>query len=40
MGPDTTRKMSINDQEFLTDPKGPLKKSYLQLQNKALANTQ
>ena len=35
----TTRKMLISDQEFLTDPKSPLKKSYLQWQNKALANT-
>ena len=26
----TTRKMPISDQEFLTDPKSPLKKSYLQ----------
>ena len=25
----TTRKMPISDQEFLTDPKSPLKKSYL-----------
>ena len=25
----STRKMSISDQEFLTDPKSPLKKSYL-----------
>ena len=25
----TTRKMSISDQEFFTDPKTPLKKSYL-----------
>ena len=28
-GIDTTRKMPISDQEFLTDPKSPLKKSYL-----------
>ena len=35
----TTRKMTISDQEFLTDPKNPLKKSYLQWQNNALANT-
>ena len=26
---DTTRKMPISDQEFLMDPKSPLKKSYL-----------
>ena len=25
----TTKKMPISDQEFLTDPKSPLKKSYL-----------
>ena len=25
----TTKKMPISDQEFLTDPKNPLKKSYL-----------
>ena len=35
----TTRKMPISDQEFLTDPKSPLKKSYLWWQNKVLANT-
>ena len=35
----TTKKMPISDQEFLTDPKSPLKKSYLRWQNKALANT-
>ena len=34
----TTRKMSISDQEFLTDPKSPLKKSYLWWQNRVLAN--
>ena len=26
---DTTKKMPISDQEFMTDPKSPLKKSYL-----------
>ena len=25
----TTKKMPISDQKFLTDPKSPLKKSYL-----------
>ena len=25
----TTRKMPISDQEFMTDPKSPLKKAYL-----------
>ena len=35
----TTKKMPISDQEFMTDPKSPLKKSYLWWQNKALANT-
>ena len=25
----TTKKMPISDQEFMTDPKSPLKKSYL-----------
>ena len=35
----TTRKMPISDQEFLTDPKSPLKKYYLRWQNKALTNT-
>ena len=25
----TTKKMPISDQEFLTEPKSPLKKSYL-----------
>ena len=35
----TTRKMPFSDEEFLTDPKSPLKKSYFRWQNKALANT-
>ena len=35
----TKKKMPISDQEFITDPKSPLKKSYLWWQNKALANT-
>ena len=35
----TTKKMPINDQEFFTDPKSPLKKSYFLWQNKALTNT-
>ena len=34
-----SKKMPISDQEFLMDPKSPLKKSYLWWQNKALANT-
>ena len=28
-GRSTTKKMPISDQEFMTDPKSPLKKSYL-----------
>ena len=35
----TTRKMPFSDEEFLTDPKNPLKKSYFRWQNKAFANT-
>ena len=35
----TTRKMPFSNEEFLTDPKSPLKKSYFRWQNKALANT-
>ena len=35
----TTKKMPISDQEFLTNPKSPLKKSFLRWQDKALANT-
>ena len=31
--------MPISDYEFFTDPKSPLKKSYLSWQNKALTNT-